>query len=77
MREEGGGHRRRACGAVAAVHGGAGPDLLDEVAWWQVDDFWQNALLAAAACIRAAGRAGVPVRQVCQELTVRPRQLPC
>jgi hypothetical protein len=30
--------------AVAAVHGGTEPDLLDEVAWWQIDDFWQYAL---------------------------------
>src|SRR6185312_6802510 len=25
--------------AVAALHGGAEPDLLDEVVWWQTDDF--------------------------------------
>ncbi len=40
--------------AEAALHGGAEPDLLDEVAWWQADDFWQYALFAAVACIRAA-----------------------
>ena len=58
--------------AAAALHGGAEPDLLDEVAWWQTDDFWQYALYAAAAYIRAAAsRAGVPVRQVCQELAGR------
>jgi hypothetical protein len=34
--------------AAAAVHGGTEPDLLDEVAWWQADDFWQYALFAAA-----------------------------
>jgi hypothetical protein len=63
--------------AAAAMHGGAEPDLLDEVVWWQSDDFWQYALLAAAAYIRAAAdRTGVPVRQVCEELTGRPRQLP-
>jgi len=55
--------------AAAALHGGTEPDLLDEVAWWQTDDFWQYALFAAVAYIRAAAsRAGVPVRQVCQEL---------
>jgi hypothetical protein len=55
--------------AAAALRGGAEPDLLDEVAWWQADDFWQYALLAAVAYLRAAAdRAGVPVRQVCQEL---------
>jgi hypothetical protein len=59
--------------AAAAVHGGTEPDLLDEVAWWQADDFWQYALFAAAAYIRAAAsRAGVPVRQACQELAQRP-----
>jgi hypothetical protein len=55
--------------AVAAIHGGTEPDLLDEVAWWQADDFWQYALYAAVACIRAAAtRAVVPVRQACQDL---------
>jgi hypothetical protein len=59
--------------AVAALRGGAEPDLLDEVAWWQTDDFWQYALFAAVGYIRAAAdRAGVPVRRVCQELTQRP-----
>lgn len=57
---------------AAALRGGTEPDLLDEVVWWQTDDFWEYALYAAAAYIRAAaGRAGVPVRQVCQELTPR------
>ena len=53
--------------------------LAGEVAWWQTDDFWQYALYAAVAYIRAAaGRVGVPVRQVCQELTQRdgPPELP-
>ena len=59
--------------AAAALHGGTDPDLLDEVAWWQTDDFWQYALFAAVAYIRAAtNRAGVPVRQACQDLTQRP-----
>jgi putative transposase len=50
--------------AAAAVHSGTEPDLLDEVAWWQTDDFWQYAMYAAVAYIRAAAsRAGVPVRQ--------------
>ena len=48
--------------AVAALHGGAEPDLLDEAVWWQTDDFWQYAMFAAIAYIRAAAdRAGVPV----------------
>jgi hypothetical protein len=59
--------------AAAALHGGTEPDLLDEVAWWQTDDFWQYALFAAVAYIRAAAsRAGVPVRQACQDLAGRP-----
>ena len=59
--------------AAAALHGGTDPDLLDEVAWWQTDDFWQYALCATVAYIRAAaGRAGVPVRQACQDLAQRP-----
>ena len=59
--------------AAAALHGGTEPDLLDEVAWWQTDDFWQYALFAAVAYIRAAAsRAGVPVRQACQDLAQHP-----
>jgi hypothetical protein len=59
--------------AAAALHGGTEPDLLDEVVWWQTDDFWQYALFAAVAYIRAAAsRAGVPVRQACQDLGERP-----
>jgi hypothetical protein len=58
--------------AAAAIQGGTEPDLLDEVAWWQSDDFWQYALYAAIAYIRAAAsRADVPVRQACQDLTRR------
>jgi hypothetical protein len=59
--------------AAAALHGGTEPDLVDEVAWWQTDDLWQYALFAAVAYIRAAAsRAGVPVRQACQNLGERP-----
>jgi hypothetical protein len=45
--------------AAAALHGGTDPDLLDEVAWWQTDDFWQYALFATVASIAPppAGRA--------------------
>jgi hypothetical protein len=58
--------------AAAALHGGTEPDLLAEVAWWQANDFWQYALFAAVAYIRAAAsRAGVPVRQACQDLAQR------
>jgi hypothetical protein len=59
--------------AAAALHGGTGPDLPEEVAWWQADDFWQYALFAAVAYVRAAAsRAGVPVRQACQDLALSP-----
>jgi len=59
--------------AAAALHGGTEPDLLEEVGWWQADDFWQYALFAAVAYIRAAAsRACVPVRQACQDLAQRP-----
>jgi hypothetical protein len=55
--------------SAAAIHGGTGPDLLDEVASWQTDDFWQYAMYAAIAYVHAAAsRAGVPVRQACQDL---------
>jgi hypothetical protein len=58
--------------AAAALRGGAEPDLLGEVTWWQTDDFWHYALYTAVAYIRAAAsRAGVPVRRVCQELAHR------
>jgi hypothetical protein len=59
--------------AAASVHGGTEPDLLEEVASWQADDFWQYAMYAAVAYIRAAAsRVGVPVRQACQDLDERP-----
>jgi len=59
--------------AAAAVHGGTEPDLLGEAAAWQTDDFWQYAMYAAVAYIRAAAsRAGVPVRQVCRDLGESP-----
>jgi hypothetical protein len=59
--------------AAAALHGGTEPDLPDEVAWRQADDFWQYALFAAVAYIRAAAsRAGVPGHQACPGLAQRP-----
>jgi len=63
--------------AAAAVHGGTEPDLLDEVAGWQADDFWQYALLAAIAYIRAAAhRKGMPVSEACTELAELPGPQP-
>jgi hypothetical protein len=39
------------------------------VAWWQTDDFWQYALFAAVAYIRAAAiKSGVTVRQASRDL---------
>ena len=38
----------------AALRGGLEPDLLDEVAWWSNDGYWQYALYAAIALIRIA-----------------------
>ena len=59
--------------AIAAVHGGTEPDLLDEVASWRTDDFWQYALYAAVAYIRAAAsRAGVPIHLACRDLDKGP-----
>jgi hypothetical protein len=59
--------------AAAALRGGAEADLLDEIAWGQADDFWQYALYAAVAYIRAAAaRAAIPVRQVCDKLASSP-----
>jgi hypothetical protein len=55
--------------AAAAQHGGVDVDLLDEVAWWQTDDFWRYAAYSAVAYIRiAADRAGVPESPVCRAL---------
>jgi hypothetical protein len=60
------------CPGSGGATWGAEPDLLGEVTWWQTDDFWQYALWAAVAYIRAAAsQAGVPVRRVCQELAQR------
>jgi hypothetical protein len=59
--------------AAAALHGGTEPDLLDEVVWWQTDDFWEYALFAAVVYIRAAvDRAKVPMREACQQLAEYP-----
>jgi hypothetical protein len=58
--------------AAAALHGGAEPDQLVVA-----DGFWQYALLAAVAYIRAAAhRAGVPVREACKALAERSGQQP-
>ncbi len=53
----------------AALRGGLEPDLLDEVIWWQTDDFWRYSLLAAVALIRAsAERQGMSVPELVRRL---------
>jgi hypothetical protein len=53
----------------SSPHDGTEPDPLDVVAWWQTDDFWQYALFAAVAYIRAAAiKSGVAARQACRDL---------
>lgn len=64
---------RYAVHSVFAVHGGLEPDLLDEVFYW-VDAYWQHALFAAVAIVRAcAERSGVPVEALCADLAARHR----
>jgi len=52
--------------AAAALHGGARPDLLEDLAWYQADDFWVYAMYAAVILIRAAAeRTPMDTRDVC------------
>ena len=54
---------------AASLRGGLDPDLLDEVIWWNSDDYWRYALFAVVALIRAgAQRQGVPVARVVEQL---------
>ena len=56
----------------AAVRGGLEPDLLDEVVWWQNDDYWRYALYATVAMIRASSqRQGVSVVRLAEQLAER------
>lgn len=56
----------------AAVAGGLGPDLLDEVVWWGTDDFWRYGLLAVVAIVRASAEVrGLAVSQLVAELADR------
>jgi hypothetical protein len=55
--------------AVGALRGGIELDLLDEVIWWQTDDFWYYALCACVAWTRAAtDRAGLSIKDACERL---------
>ena len=63
--------------AGAAARGGIEPDLLDEVAVWQTDDFWWYALAAAVAVIRAcADRMRLPVPAFVQRLSAQQKITP-
>lgn len=54
-----------------AVHGGLEPDLLDDVTFW-IDDYWQYALFAAVAIIRAGAAAqSVAVESLLTDLAAR------
>ena len=56
----------------AALRGGLEPDLLDEIVWWQTDDFWRYGLLAAVALVRAsADRHGMSVPELARRLADR------
>ena len=58
--------------AAAATRGGLDPDLLEEVSWWQTDDFWHYALLAAVAIIRScADHMGADVGSLVRHLADR------
>jgi hypothetical protein len=55
--------------AVAATHGGVEVELLDEVAYWETDDFWSYAGFAAVAWIRAVSdQRGIPMDELCRRL---------
>lgn len=56
----------------AATRGGLEPDLLDEVSWWQTDDFWRYALYAAVAIIRAcAEHRDISIEEFARQLLVQ------
>lgn len=54
---------------AAATHAGVEVDLLEEVAYWEGDDFWSYAGLAAAVWIRAvADDRGLPLPELARRL---------
>jgi hypothetical protein len=58
--------------AVAMIHGGVTPDLLDEASWWRGDDLWIFATYAVLAYLRmAAARTGEPIAHLCGRLAAR------
>ena len=57
---------------VAATHGGVAVELLDEVAYWETDDYWSYAGFAAVAWIRAVSdQRNIPLAELCQKLRAR------
>lgn len=61
--------------AVGATHGGVEVDLLDEVPYWETDDFWRYAGLAAVAWIRAVSdQHDIPLPSLCRQLRERHAQ---
>jgi hypothetical protein len=59
--------------AAAATHGGVGVDLLEEVAYWETDDFWSYAACAAIAWIRGvADQWGLELAELCRQLQSAP-----
>jgi hypothetical protein len=55
--------------AVAATHGGVEVDLLDEVVYWETDDFWSYAGFAAVAWVRAVSdQRGIDIADLCRQL---------
>lgn len=60
-----------ACSSTAA---GLEPDLLEEVIWWQTDDFWRYALCAAIALLRAgAAHRDIDIKEFLQQLSAEAR----
>lgn len=54
-----------------AIRGGLEPDLLEEVTYW-IEQYWQYALLAAVAILRAsAAHRNIPVTSLLAELASR------
>jgi hypothetical protein len=62
--------RHYALRAIAMIHGGVQPDLLDDTYWWgDIEDFWIYAFYALAVVVRAAAdRIDEPVEVIAARL---------
>ena len=62
--------RHYALRAIAMIHGGVQPDLLDDTYWWgDIEDFWIYAFYALAVVVRAAAdRIDEPVAVIAARL---------